>query len=70
MNYFFQDILLNPKKLKKYEKRGGKAGKKPQNGQQIVKFMMLTKVHWCLVFNSFFVFYPEAKHRKHLKKKT
>ena len=22
-------------------------------------------MHWCLVFNSFFVFHSEAKHRKH-----
>ena len=26
---------------------------------------MQTKVHWCSVFNNFFVFHPEAKHRKH-----
>ena len=28
---------------------------------------MQTKVHWCLVFNSFFVFDPEAKQRKQKK---
>ena len=39
----------------------------PQNEQNLVKFMMKTKVHWCSVFDSFFVFHPEAKHRKHKK---
>ena len=29
---------------------------------------MQTKVHWCSVFNSFFVFHPGAQHRKHKKK--
>ena len=29
---------------------------------------MQTKVHWCSIFDRFFVFCPEAKHRKHLKK--
>ena len=39
-----------------------------QNGQKFVKFMVLTKVHWCSVFNTFFVFHPEAKDRKNFKK--
>ena len=37
---------------------------------KLVKFMMQTKVHWCLVFNSFFVFHSGAQHRKHKKKLT
>ena len=41
----------------------------PKNRQKFKKkIMMQTKVHWCSVFNSFFVFHPEAKHRKHFKK--
>ena len=28
---------------------------------KFVKCMMLTNVHWCLVFNSFLMFYPLAK---------
>ena len=31
---------------------------------------MICKIHdvdWCLVFNSFFVFHPKAKHKKHKK---
>ena len=31
--------------------------------------MKETKLHWCLVFNSFFVFHPESKHKKTFKKK-
>ena len=32
----------------------------PKMGKKFVKFMMKTKVHCFLVFNSFFVFYPGA----------
>ena len=35
---------------------------------QSSKFMLKTKVHWCSAFNSFFVFHPEAKQRKYIKK--
>ena len=40
---------------------------RPQSSKNSPKLMVKTKIHWCLVFNSFFVFYPKAKHRKHKK---
>ena len=39
----------------------------PQNVLKFLKFMIQTKVHWCSVFNSFFLFHPEANHGKHKK---
>ena len=51
--------------LKKYKKIIEKCPKMPQNGQKFVKIMMQTKVHWCSVFNSFYLFHRDAKHRKH-----
>ena len=62
---------FNPlKKIVKIIKKkiGSKQPKCPKIDKKNCKTHDVDKVHWWQVFKSFFVFHPEAKHRKLLKK--